>query len=269
MPDLEALEVAQAALSDVNLGDEPSKDSDVKTAEQLDPDAEAEGDSEAEKESKSQRRRRMRREKEQEASQRMGQLEAENERLRQKARTLKAPNPSLYTSDAEYTADLAAYRVRSQDVQAESTRIQTDYSEASNTETGAFTSAVEDFMTEGSEKYADFREITSREPKDGGPVISTIMAEAVMESDSGIDLLYYLGSHPKEAAKIAELSPVAQARAIFQLEDKVKAQSAPPRSQAPAPIKPIRGGSAAATKPISQMNMAEYAAHRNKQIRGE
>ena len=63
MPDLEAIEVAKAALSDVSHEDEPSEDLDeVETAEQLDPDADdADGESEAEKESKSQRRRRMRR----------------------------------------------------------------------------------------------------------------------------------------------------------------------------------------------------------------
>ena len=203
-----------------------------------------------------------------EANRKITQLQAENDRLKQRASAIKAPDPSRYTSEAEYAADLAAYRVRKQDVEAESSRINADYSDAESTEAGAFNEAVSDFMAEGAEKYQDFVAVTAREPKDGGPMVSPIMAEAIMESDLGIDLLYYLGKNPKEAAKIAELSPVAQARAIFKLESKVGAQVAPPKSQAPAPVKPVRGGSAAPTKSPSQMSMAEYAAYRQKQIRG-
>lgn len=267
MPDLEAIEVAKAALSDVSHDDDSSEDiEDVETAEQLeDEDAESEADSEAEKESKSQRRRRLRREKEQEANRKIVQLETENERLRQRAQSLKAPDPRRYTSDAEYAADLAAYKVRKQDIEAESQRINADYTDAETTERGAFSESVDTFMAEGTEKYQDFQAVA----KSDNLKVTTIMAEAIMESDLGVDVLYYLGKHPKEAAKIADLSPVAQARAIFGLEGKVKAQSAPPRSEAPPPVKPVRGGSAAPAKPVSQMSMSEYAAYRQKQIAGE
>lgn len=268
MPDLEAIEVAQSALSDVEdaseaLADEGKKveQSEDEAADEL---AEGEGE-ESEKESKSQRRRRLRREKEQQATQRMWQLEQENSRLRERAGTLRQPNPQHYSSEAEYAADLAAYRVRKQDVQAEDERIQGGYSEAASTEAAAFDEAVADFKAEGAEKYKDFVQVLERNDIS----ISPVMAEAIMESDMGVDVAYYLGKRPKEAARIAALSPVAQARAIFALEAKVQAELAPPKSQAPAPVKPIRGGSAAPAKPVSQMSMAEYAAYRQKQIAGE
>lgn len=270
MPDLEAIEVAKAALSDVNLGDEPSEDENVENAEQLDPDADADGDSEAEKESKSQRRRRLRREREQETARKLDTLQAENARLKERAKTSgKQPDPRYYSSDAEYAADLAVWKSRAGDVQAESSRIQREYEGTEAEEAAAFNEAIDDLTAEGVEKYKDFRDVVYKMPKDGGPAITPVMTEAMFESDFGADIAYWLGKNVKESAKIAALSPVAQARAIFELETKVKGQTASPRSNAPDPIKPVKGGSAAAQKPVSQMSMSEYAAYRQKQMRGQ
>lgn len=271
---MEAIEVAQAALADESesetseaLAGENLEQPSVETEEAADADGagKAEGD-DSETESKSQRRRRMRREKEQQANQTIKQLEQENERLRKRASSIKAPDPDDYTSDFEYAADLAAYKVRQQDVQAEDERIRTSYSEAESDDGKGFTEAVTDFNAEGAEKYKDYVEVVTRGPDKGGPNITAIMAEALMETDAGVDIAYYLGKNVKESAKIASMSPVAQAKAIFQLESKVAKSNMPAQSQAPAPVKPVRGGSAAPIKPVSEMSMSEYAAYRQKQM---
>lgn len=273
MPDLEALEVAKAALSDVSpLGDEPSEDiEDVETAEQPeDEDDESKADGEAEKESKSQRRRRLRREKEAEITRQRDTLYAENQRLieRSKARG-RQPDPRTYNSEAEYAADLAVWKARNGDVQAESARIESYFQGAEDDDAAAFKEAADDLKSEGSEKYKDFNEVVNRDPSKGGPAITPVMVEAMIESDVGADIAYYLGKHPKESLKIFHMSPVAQARAIFELEKKVVAKTPPPKSEAPPPVKPVRGGSAAPRKDPSQMSMSEYAAYRQKQIQGE
>lgn len=277
MPDLEALEVAKAALSDVSHDDDPSKDLDeegkVKTAEQLEAEADdedGEGESEAEKESKSQRRRRLRREREQEIARKVETLQSENARLKERAKTSgKQPDPRYYNSDAEYAADLAVWKSRAGDVQAETSRLEKEYEGTQTEEATAFSDAITDLKSEGAEKYKDFLEVVDRPVEKGGPAVTPVMVEAMIESDFGPDIAYWLGKNPKESLKIFGMSPVAQARAIFELENKVKAQAAPPKSNAPAPVKPVKGGSAAAQKPVSQMSMSEYAAYRNKQIRGE
>lgn len=272
MPDLEALEVAKAALSDVNHDDESSEDLDeVETAEQSEAEAEeGEGEDEAEKESKSQRRRRLRREKEQEIARKVETLQSENARLRERAKSGgRQPDPKYYNSDAEYAADLAVWKSRTGDVQAETTRLEKEYEGTQTEDHAAFTDAVSDLKSEGAEKYKDFLEVVDRPVEKGGPAVTPVMVEAMIESDLGPDIAYWLGKNPKESLRIFGMSPVAQARAIFELEAKVKAQSAPPKSNAPAPVKPVKGGSAAAQKPVSQMSMSEYAAYRNKQIRGQ
>lgn len=280
MPDLEAIEVAQADLSDVNDGESSEAPKKAKQTEQPELEAEDdaadagegedEGEGEAGKESKSQRRRRMRREREQEVTRKVSALQAENAKLKERAKQGgREPDARYYQSDAEYAADLAVYRSRQADVQAEERRISEEYGVATNDDAESFKTAAADLVAEGREKFADYDAVVSRKVEEGGPPITTIMVEAMIETDFGADIAYYLGKNVKEAARISNLSPVAQARAIFELEKKVSAKTPPPKSQAPAPVKPVRGGSSAPIKPVSEMSMSEYAAYRQKQMQGD
>lgn len=277
MPDMEAIEVAQAALADESesetseaLRGENLEQPVTDTGEATDVDDtdDATGD-DSETESKSQRRRRLRREKEQEVARKVSALEAENARLkeRQKSRGDK-PDPDYYTSESEYAADLAVWKSRDADVQAETENLRTRYDEVDGEDAGAFQAATADLNAEGAEKYKDYNEVVTRPRENGGPAITVVMAEALLESDMGADIAYYLGKNVKESEKISALSPVAQAKAIWKLESKVAKSTMPAQSQAPAPVKPVRGGSSAPTKPVSEMSMSEYAAYRQKQMNG-
>lgn len=99
----------------------------------------------------------------------------------------------------------------------------------------------------GSNKYDDFDEKVG-ELKPGSP-----LTHAIMEADNGDDIAYYLGTHLDEAAKIVQMSPTAQIRAIGRLESKLAAE--PPKQQKPpalpAPIKPVgsKAGGAANDMP--------------------
>jgi hypothetical protein len=66
------------------------------------------------------------------------------------------------------------------------------------------------------------------------------MAQSIQASDVGPDVLYWLGSNPKEADRIARLPPLLQAKEIGKIE--VTLSSNPPvrkTSTAPAPINPV------------------------------
>lgn len=274
MPDREAMEVALRDLPDVSESEssevsdieEDEGDEQLETLEEAADDADE--DSEKETETKSQRRRRLRREREDAREAEVQRLAKENDRLRDRARGLRAPQRGQFRDDAEYTAALAAYSVRRQDTEEASQRLNSEYQQVENEDASAFTASMDDFLVEGTTKYKDFNEKVSRNPKSGGPVISTIMAEALIESDAGIDVAYYLASNPKESERIAKLPPVAQARAVWELEGKVKDQRRPALSKAPPPVKPVRGSSGN-SKPVSEMSMAEYASYRQKQMNGE
>ena len=86
------------------------------------------------------------------------------------------------------------------------------------------------------DRYDDFEQVAYN-PKLS---ITEAMAQSIQASDNGPDVLYYLGSNPKEADRIARLSPLLQAKEIGKLEAGM-ASSPPVRktSTAPAPIAPV------------------------------
>ena len=111
-----------------------------------------------------------------------------------------------------------------------------------------------------SDKYPDFQEVT------GNPAlhISTEMAEFISDSDLGPDVAYYLGKHPNEAAKIAQMSPIKIARELTRIEAEVSVKPTVKTSNAPAPITPI-GSRGSAQTSLDRMDFAEYKKTRMSQ----
>lgn len=126
---------------------------------------------------------------------------------------------------------------------------------------------------EARNKYDDFEQVAYNPRL---PITDT-MAEAIQASDIGPDIAYYLGSNPKEAARIADLkSPVLQAKELGKIEAKLA--SDPPvkkTTSAPAPITPVAGRGTGApsydtTDPRSMKNMSTsewIEAERQRQVR--
>ncbi len=88
-------------------------------------------------------------------------------------------------------------------------------------------------------KYADFAEIAFSEDVP----VSDAMRSVILDSESGPDLAYWLGSNPKEAERIAQLPPIAAARELGRLEATLAAPAQPKTQQrvtrAPEPIRPV------------------------------
>ena len=102
------------------------------------------------------------------------------------------------------------------------------------------------------------------------------MAQAIQASDIGPEVIYFLGSNPKEAARISRLPPVLQAKEIGKIEANLA--SSPPvkkTSSAPAPIAPVAarttgGASYDTTDPrsLKTMTTSEWIeAERQRQIK--
>lgn len=73
--------------------------------------------------------------------------------------------------------------------------------------------------------------------------ISQSMGEIIMDSEAGPQLLKYLGENRKEATRISRLSPLAAAKELGKIEDKIlnptKVETKKV-SQAPEPITPVK-----------------------------
>ena len=122
------------------------------------------------------------------------------------------------------------------------------------------------------DKYDDFEDVVYN-PK---LRITDVMAESIQSSDNGPDLAYWLGSNPKEAERIARLSPILQAKEIGKIE--VRLADNPPvkkSTSAPTPISPVTARSSGSpshdtTDPrsIKSMTTSEWIeAERKRQIR--
>ena len=122
------------------------------------------------------------------------------------------------------------------------------------------------------DKYDDFEDVVYN-PK---LRITDVMAESIQSSENGPDLAYWLGSNPKEAERIARLSPILQAKEIGKIE--VRLADNPPvkkSTSAPTPISPVTARSSGSpshdtTDPrsIKTLTTSEWIeAERNRQIR--
>jgi len=122
------------------------------------------------------------------------------------------------------------------------------------------------------DRYDDFEQVAYNPNLS----VTETMAQSIQASDIGPDVLYWLGSNPKEADRIARLPPILQAKEIGKLEAGM-ASSPPVRktSTAPAPIAPVTARASGAptydtTDPRSTKSMSTsewIEAERMRQIK--
>ena len=147
----------------------------------------------------------------------------------QKAKSQPVPTEPLKADDF---ADAPSYAEALAERKAQELLAKRD----AEAERAAMLDAYHDREEEARNKYDDFEQVAYN-PK--LPVTET-MAQTIQASDNGPDVIYYLGSNPKEAERIARLSPLLQAREIGKIEANLG--SNPPAkktSTAPAPIAPV------------------------------
>jgi len=136
-----------------------------------------------------------------------------------------------------------------------------------------FVEAYRDREEEARDKYEDFEQVAYNPSLP----VTDYMAQAIQASDIGPEVIYFLGSNPKEAARISRLPPVLQAKEIGKIEANLA--SNPPvkkTSTAPAPLAPVTatrsnsGPRRDTTDPrsIKEMSTSEWIeAERQRQIK--
>lgn len=179
------------------------------------------------------------------------------------------PQIDKYTDYNKYSRDLVRWEVRQaqREAAAADQRRQAEQAERGKVETW------QTRLTSAAAELPDFDAVAFK------PTLSVtrVMGDAIMDSELGPQLLYHLGSHPEEAARISKLAPVSQIRELGKLEASLAKPEASAAatdeetpqtsaiSKAPAPI-PRPSGSATAkgnpAKNIEGMSQAEYRALR-------
>lgn len=127
-------------------------------------------------------------------------------------------------------------------------------------------SAWEEKVERGIDKYDDWNDIV------GDLKPGTALIDAIMDAENGDDVAHYLGRHPKEAERLAKLSPLSQIREIGKLEAKLLSEPEKPKapSKAPAPITPLTGAASVPSDvPSEQDDMATWMRKRQRQVHGK
>jgi hypothetical protein len=186
-------------------------------------------------------------------------LEQRMNALKPKAATPGAPRIEDF-SDVETYAKAYAAHERENAIKEYKDQQQTL---ASQTQQKALTESWDAKTAKADAKYEDFDEVV------GDLKPNTPWAMAIMQAENGEDIAYHLGSHIKEAQRIASLDPVAQIREIGRLEAKLLAEPPKPKqaSSAPAPITPVSGtGSGEAATLKEGMTYEQFVKVRNRQL---
>ena len=111
------------------------------------------------------------------------------------------------------------------------------------------------------QKYPDYDEHFEN------ATISEAMGRAIIGSESGPQIVIYLSKNPEVADRLYELSETAAAREIGKIEAKLdELLQDKTTTEAPAPIKPVRGKSEASNEPKDSDDIKTWKAKRNKQL---
>lgn len=153
------------------------------------------------------------------------------------------PNPENYPTWQEYETAKDEWTLSKATEKAVETLDKRSQETRSKDEQKAKIDAYENKIEKARESYADYDEVT--ESYDGPMTVE--MQQAMLDSDVGADIAYYLASNPEEAERIAGMTVLGMARAIGKIEAKIEGKkvekAAVKTTKSPPPITPIRGSS--------------------------
>ena len=90
------------------------------------------------------------------------------------------------------------------------------------------------------------------------PILPQGVADAIMQSEDGAEMVYHLGSNPEEAEALANMSPAMAIMQLGKLSTKLSAKPEIKPSAAPEPIDPLKSGSALSSDIGDEMSMDEW-----------
>jgi len=172
------------------------------------------------------------------------------------------PDPDSFDDYNDYVDALTDFKV-------EAKRREWDQAEAQKAQSATHQTKMQNLQAKinaGYDSYSDFEDVALAETV---PITSMVM-EALAETDNPADIAYYLGKNRTECIAISKMSPIAAARAIAKIETRLvdgngnQAPNTKKTTSAPPPITPV-GSSNTVTKDPEKMSQAEYEAWRESQ----
>lgn len=170
-----------------------------------------------------------------------------------KLRAERPPSEADFADPTDYTAVKVSRVTREQDLERRTASLVEEMDELKVKRQEAWDERV----AEVRDRMPDFEQVF-----DPTVPISDVMADLIVESESGPELAYYLGKHRSEASRIANMPPIEAAREMGRLESRIAPPAARRVSSAPKPVSTVSGKAAQSVAPApSQLanNMDDYA----------
>lgn len=177
------------------------------------------------------------------------------------------PKESDFNSYGEYVRALARWEFRQEQKQSQKANEETLTKKRQQEHIDGLRTTFETKADKLREKHEDFDDVCFGDHV----TITEHMALAIMDSDLGPEINYYLGSNPTEALRIARLGPYAAAREIGKLEAKLsnpQPQAKKP-SNAPEPINPVSPNSKSNDSPGDKDSINDWMKKRRTEVRGK
>jgi len=202
--------------------------------------------------------------------QRASELEARLQALEKKAepekveQTDQEPRPSDFTDAFEYAKALAEYST----AKALRERDRVEAERKVNEERQKVMTSWQTKLDQAKAELPDYDEMIASA---GDITVSDQVRDSILESDVGPKILYHLAENPEVAQRLNSLSPSSALREIGKLEARFEKTVEAPKttvkkSNAPAPINPIRGGTNVDV-PISENGEFTGSIHEWKALR--
>lgn len=176
------------------------------------------------------------------------------------AATDKEPSPEDFPTWGEYTKALVKHEAKAAKEESAKEQAKAEAQKASMTKVEKYKSQV----TEAREVYKDFDKAIDEYDGPSSPELHS----AILDSDQGAEVAYYLAKNPDEAEKMRGMNVGDLYRFIGKIEARLEGKSkeapAVKTSKAPAPVTPVGKGKADVEPDWDNMDPDEYIRRRRE-----
>lgn len=187
------------------------------------------------------------------------------------------PKEEDFADFKEFTRALARWEIRQERKAEEKRQQESKAKEEQTTQTEERNQLVAEHnerLEDARDKYEDFDAViaSAKDIK-----ITPWIQDAIIESEDGPELMYYLAQHPEDAEKLADMRPASALRQLERIaakvseptreagEEKEEAEPAPVIKPTTQPIRPIRKAAPTVTGLSDDLSWAEWTKRRQAQ----
>lgn len=214
---------------------------------------------EDERKSRSQRQRERRKAHIQELERKASEATEKLERITKAYEGQDEPKEDDFDDHIEYAAARAVWTASQRAADREKLLANDELTALQQQREQEVTANFRERETEASARLENYQQVVTNP----NLTVTKAMTDVIVRADNGPDIAYHLGSNPAEAFRIANLPETEQVFELGRIASVLTLPKAKTQSEAPPPIKPVKG-SANQSRDPTRMSNEEYREWRKK-----